>query len=95
MMMILHDKLLPIQKYLMLVLCFVLILYIIRTYAKYLLFAVLYKTEILIYESNIFCRFFRKFSGKYFCGKATSLIQTKEEKKSGRDGFYVFKKRRG
>jgi len=34
MMMILHDKLLPIQKYLMLKLCFVLILYIIMNVYK-------------------------------------------------------------
>jgi len=50
MMMILHDKLLHIQNYLMFVLSFVLILYIIWTYTKYLLFAVLDKTEIIIYE---------------------------------------------
>jgi len=81
MMMILHDELLPIQKYLMLVLCFVLILYVIRTCTKCLLFAVLDKTEIIIYESDIFFRLFgkftenfQKFSGKYFSGKAASLF---------------------
>jgi len=47
---------------------------------KYLLFAVLDKTEIIIYESNIFFPFFcssqnfQKFYGKYFSGKATSLM---------------------
>jgi len=45
------------------------------------MFAVLDKTEIIIYESNIFSgssenfkKFFRKFSGKYFSGKIISLI---------------------
>jgi len=63
----------------MLLLCFVWLLYIIWTYKKYLLFAVLDKTEIIIFELNIFFRFFifpeifRKLSGKYFSEKATSL----------------------
>jgi len=34
--------------------CFVLILYIILTYTKYLMFVELEKTEIIFYESNIF-----------------------------------------
>jgi len=66
--------------YLMLVLCFVLILYIIWTYTKYLMFAVLDKAKIIIHETKIFVRFlgkfpenFQKCSGKYFSGKLTSL----------------------
>jgi len=45
------------------------------------MFAVLVKTKIIIYESNIFFRmlgkfpeYFQKFSGKYFSGKLTSQI---------------------
>jgi len=56
------------SKNLMLVLCFAIILYIIWTYqyTKYLMFAVLDKTEFIIYEfiiyeSNIFFWFFSKF----------------------------------
>jgi len=77
MMMKVHDKLLPMQKYLMLMLCFVLILYIIWTYTKYLLFAVLDKTEIIIDESNIFygsSEIFRKMSRSYITSLYSTLL---------------------